>query len=183
MESMIIDYYCPDYIVQKKYEIKVNADIHQVYRIARSFNMSNSSLSQWLFKLRGFPKSLASIDGLTQFGFVILGDRKDAEIVFGLIGKFWTFSADIQQLTPANFNGFNQKGYAKAVANIAFFPVAGNRTKVVTETRVHCFDGFSGFWFRIYWTLISPFSGLIRKEWLKTIKQSSEKAETAESNN
>ncbi len=171
---MIIDRYCPNYIVSKKYEIDVAANITRVYGVARSFNMSNSSLSKWLFKLRGFPESLTSIEGLTKFGFVILGDKKEEEIVFGLVGKFWTFSANIQHLSSQEFNDFYKRGYAKAVANIALISLSENHTKVVTETRVNCADTFSAFFFRLYWTLISPFSGLIRKEWLKTIKETSE---------
>jgi len=171
---MIIDKYCPDYIVSKKYDIEVAANIARVYWAARSFNMSNSSLSKWLFKLRGFPESLTSIEGLTKFGFVILGDKKEEEIVFGLVGKFWTFSANIQHLNSQEFNDFHKRGYAKAVANIALISLSENHTKVVTETRIHCADTFSSFFFRLYWTLISPFSGLIRKEWLKTIKETSE---------
>ncbi len=171
---MIIEQFSPEYIVRKKYEIEVNANISNVYKIARSFNMSNSTLSKWLFKLRGLPESLTSIEGLTKFGFVILGDKKDEEIVFGLVGKFWTFSADIQHLNSQEFRDFNKKGFAKAVANIAFIPESENHTKIVTETRVHCTDTLSAFFFRLYWALISPFSGLLRKEWLKTIKEKSE---------
>lgn len=171
---MIIDKYCPDYIVSKKYEIDVAANITRVYRVVRYFNMSNSSLSKWLFKLRGFPESLSSIEGLTKFGFVVLEDKKEEEIVFGLVGKFWTFSANIQHLNSQEFNDFHESGYAKAVANIALFSQNENHTKVITETRVHCTDILSAFFFRLYWTFISPFSGIIRKEWLKTIKQASE---------
>ncbi len=175
---MIIDQYCPEFKVQKKYEIEVNANSSTVYNIIRSFNMSDSLMSKWLFKLRGFPESLTSIDGLTNFGFVILADKKNEEIVFGLAGKFWTLSANIQQLTPDNFNDFRENGYAKAVANIALFPQSEYQTKVITETRVYCFDSLSSFLFRLYWTFISPFSGLIRKEWLTTIKRESEKGIT-----
>ena len=39
-----------------------------------------------------------------------------------------------------------------------------------TETRIRCF-GRSALWkFRLYWTLIAPFSGLIRKAILKRVK-------------
>jgi hypothetical protein len=160
--------------MSKKYEIDVAANITRVYAVARSFNMSDSSLSKWLFKLRGLPESLTSIEGLTKFGFVILGDKKEEEMVFGLVGKFWTFSANIRHLSSQEFNCFDEKGYAKAVANIALFPKDENHTKVITETRVDCTDIISALFFRLYWTLISPFSGIVRKEWLKTIKQASE---------
>lgn len=172
---MIIDEFCPEYLIRKKYEIDVNAGIGRVCTVAHTFHMSTSSLSKWLLKLRGFPKGLTTIDGLKEFGFVILGDKEQEEIVFGVVGKFWTFPVHIQQLNPHNFNYFNKKGFVKAVGNIAFISQGENRTNVTTETRVHCFDKGSVLLFRLYWTLISPLSGLIRKEWLRTIKIESEK--------
>ncbi|MBC2713665.1 MAG: hypothetical protein HGJ94_22545 [Desulfosarcina sp.] len=171
---MIIDQYCAEYIVQKKYEIDVFANTEKIFKIARSFNMSNTSISKLLFKLRGLPENLTSLDGLKSFGFVMLGEKKEKEIVFGLVGEFWTFTAGVQYLTPQNFNDFKKNGFAKAVANIALEPIKENHTKVITETRVQCYGKLSTILFRTYWTLIAPFSGLIRKEWLKTIKANSE---------
>jgi hypothetical protein len=172
---MIIDEFCPEYLIRKKYAIDVNAGIERVYNVAHTFNMSTSLLTKWLLRLRGIPKNLSTIDGLKEFGFVILGDKKQEEIVFGLVGKFWTFPVHIQQLYPHNFKYFNKEGFAKAVGNIAFCSQSENRTNVTTETRVHCFDKRSALLFRLYWTVIEPFSGLIRKEWLRTIKIESEK--------
>ena len=172
---MIIDEFCPEYLITKKYEIDVNAGIERVYNVARTFHMSTSLLTKWLLKLRGIPYNLSTIDGLKECGFVILGDKKQEEIVFGLIGKFWTFPVHIQQLNPHDFKYFNKEGFAKAVGNIAFIPQSENITNVTTETRVHCFDKRSALLFRLYWAVIAPFSGIIRKEWLRTIKIESEK--------
>jgi len=172
---MIIDEFCPEYLISRKYEIVVNAGIEEVYNVAHTFDMSTSLLTKWLLKLRGIPKNLSTIDGLTELGFVILGDKKQEEIVFGLVGKFWTFPVIIQELNPHNFKYFHEEGFAKAIGNIAFIPQSENRTNVTTETRVHCFDKRSALLFRLYWTVIAPFSGLIRKEWLRTIKIQSEK--------
>ena len=43
-----------------------------------------------------------------------------------------------------------------------------------TETRIKCF-GRAALWkFRVYWSLIGPFSGLIRKAILKQVKTEAE---------
>jgi hypothetical protein len=172
---MIIDEFCPECLVRKQYEIDVNADIERVYNIAHTFNMSTSLITKWLLRLRGIDRNFSTIDGLKEFGFVILGDKKEEEIAFGVVGKFWTFPVHIQQLDPHNFKQFNKEGFAKAVGNIAFISQSKNITNVSTETRVHCFDKRSALLFRLYWAIISPFSGLIRKDWLRTIKTESER--------
>jgi hypothetical protein len=38
-----------------------------------------------------------------------------------------------------------------------------------TETRVHLTDPRSRVWFKLYWLVVGPFSGLIRNAWLRAI--------------
>jgi hypothetical protein len=92
-----------------------------------------------------------------------------------LIGRFWSYSAGIQPIAPENFKEFNKDGFAKAVANISLSEQADGTTCIGTETRVLCLGKASRRWFRLYWLLIGPFSGIIRKEWLRIIKQQAEK--------
>ena len=172
---MLIDKYCPIYITRSEYAIEVNASIEKVYPVVHSLNISHSKITRLLLRLRGFPADLHTFDGLKHIGFIILGDEPFKEITFGLIGKFWTYPANIQKLSIENFNDFYREGFAKAVANITFKPLNKHKTLVQTETRVFCFDKQSTFYFRLYWALIAPFSGLIRKGWLKTIKREAEK--------
>jgi hypothetical protein len=172
---MLIDTYCPVYLISKTYTKEVNAPIDKVYSVARALDAFRSRICKWLFGLRGFPSHMTTLDGLRRFGFVMLGDVPPKELAFGLVGKFWTYSGNIQRLSAESFNDFQQDGFAKAVGNIALKPLGARKTLVETETRVVCFGNQSAFCFRLYWTLISPFSGLIRKEWLKIIKIEAEK--------
>jgi hypothetical protein len=70
---------------------------------------------------------------------------------------------------------FNKAGYAKAAGNIAFIEQSDGVVRVITETRVQCLDHTSRRRFFLYWLLINPFSGIIRKEWQRLIKQKAEK--------
>jgi hypothetical protein len=45
---------------------------------------------------------------------------------------------------------------------------------LATETRVLCLDDSSRRKFKLYWTLIAPFSGLIRNEALRVVKRAAE---------
>jgi hypothetical protein len=171
---MLIDTYCPNYLISRKYAIVVNAPSEKVYPLVHSFHIAKSRLSKWLFRLRGLPTDSGTVEGLKKMGFIPLGDIPYQEVAFGLIGKFWTYSGSVQRLTADNFKDFQRKGFAKAVANITFKPLNTQKTLVMTETRVFCFDKLSTFYFRLYWAVVSPFSGLIRREWLKTIKREAE---------
>ena len=43
-----------------------------------------------------------------------------------------------------------------------------------TETRIDCVDAAALWRFRVYWTLVGPFSGLIRRDLLRLIRREAE---------
>jgi hypothetical protein len=171
---MLIDQFSPSYEVSAQYQIDIHAPIEKVYSAARHLDMSGSWIIRWLYRLRGLPTSSLTLEGMLKWGFILLADESGREIAFGLIGRFWTPSAQIQSVTANTFAEFHQPGYAKAVGNIAFLPQNFGIVRLTTETRVHCLDDISRRNFRMYWSLIGPFSGVIRKEWLRLIKQEAE---------
>jgi hypothetical protein len=75
-------------------------------------------------------------------------------------------------LTAAEFNNFSRTAFAKAAWN--FVLRAGlTETEITilsTETRIQCFGPRARWKFRIYWGLVGPFSGLIRREMLKVVR-------------
>ncbi len=169
-----IDRFLPRYDVAARYQIDVHAPVERVYQAARCLDMGDSQIVRWLYRLRGLPNSSLTLDGMLKWGFVLLADVPSQEIVFGLIGRFWTLSAQIQSVTADAFAGFDRNGFAKAAGNIAFVPQGNGSVRVTTETRVHCLGDSSRRFFRLYWLLIGPFSGVIRKEWLRLIKRGAE---------
>ncbi len=62
----------------------------------------------------------------------------------------------------------------KMMWNFYFKEVAENKTLVSTETRVSCLTKKSKMLFSLYWFFIKPFSGIIRMEMLRLIKQKAE---------
>ena len=91
--------------------------------------------------------------------------------MLGIVGKFWTSSGCLEQMNAAEFVAFNEKGYAKAAWNFHLLPQPDGSTVLSTETRVQCMDDSARKQFRRYWFFVKPFSGLIRKEMLRTIKR------------
>jgi len=171
---MLIDEFLPRYDVNARYQIDVHATISEVYLAARFLNMSSSKAVRWLYRLRGLPQGNLTLDGMLKWGFVLLADKPCNELVLGLIGRFWAASPQIQRVNADAFIKFDQPGFAKAVGNMAFIAQGDGSVRVTTETRVLCPDDASRRCFRLYWLFIGPFSGIIRKEWLRLIKQGAE---------
>jgi hypothetical protein len=108
-------------------------------------------------------------------GFKEIGRLPEQEIVLGILGKFWRPDAPIMRdWKPEEFTTLAPAGYGKAAWNFHLTPVR-DQTVVSTETRVLCHGRLERILFRCYWTLISFFSGLIRKEMLQMIKRNSER--------
>ena len=109
-------------------------------------------------------------------GFVILDEVPGEELVIGVAGKFWRPDGGrCMGLTADDFAGFSRPGYAKVAWN---FKLQANSpaesTVLSTETRIKCF-GRAALWkFRLYWGLVGPFSGLMRKAILEQVKTAAE---------
>ncbi len=171
---MLIDEFLPRYDVNARYQIDVHSTVSEVYLAARFLNMSSSRAVRWLYRLRGLPQDDLTLDGMFKWGFVLLADKPSHELVFGLVGRFWAYSPQIQRVNADAFIKFDQPGFAKAVGNMAFSGRGDGSVRLTTETRIHCPDDVTRRCFRLYWLLIGPFSGIIRKEWLRLIKQRAE---------
>ena len=104
-------------------------------------------------------------------GFILLGETPSQEILMGVIGRFWTRTADLQRLDPGGFREFDRVGYAKAAWNFAMAGENEGMIRLTTETRIYCTDAKSRRRFRLYWSVIAPFSAWIRRETLRTLKE------------
>jgi hypothetical protein len=171
---LLIDNYLPNYDVTARYGIDVHAPLPRVYETARSLDLRGSRIIRLLFRLRGLPEANLTLEGMAQWGFILLADEPEREIVHGLIGRFWVRSPQIRPVPAGDFVRIQPPGMAKAVMNLAFSPLEDGTVRVTTETRISCPDESSRRSFRRYWRLIGPFSGLIRKEWLRLIKKQTE---------
>ena len=172
---MLIDDYAPDYDVASRHHIDVEASPEAVYAATRKLDLRRSMLVRILFRLRGLPTHRLDMEGFLAFGFVLLDEVPPQELVLGLIGRFWTTRGALQRFEPAVFRAFDQPGFAKAAWTFYLTPQAEGRVRLMTETRVQCTDAASLRRFRRYWWLVGPFSGLIRKEMLRVIKQTAER--------
>lgn len=170
---MLIDEFLPEYDFEERHSIEINADAATIYEMAQDADFSESFIVRALLTLRGMSSDALSIRNLNYSKFRILGERPAKELLIGLAGRFWTPWGDLQDIDAKNFREFQKDGYAKAAWNFSI-DEADSGSRLTTETRIKCIGTTSRRCFGLYWTVVQPFSGWIRMEMLKAIKQKAE---------
>jgi hypothetical protein len=178
-DGPLIDGVLPAYDVASSHAIAVRATPRDVMAAVRRLDLSTSRLTALLLRLRGLPSRALTFDGLLRMGFTIVGERPDREIVLGLVGRFWTIDGDLRRLSSEAFLAFEEPGTARAAWVFRVEPSGEGATRLVTETRVRCADAATRRRFRVYWAVVAPFSGLIRRAALRAIRDDAERAPAA----
>ena len=185
--SSLIDDYMPRFHARERHRTMVRADPERVYAAIRETDFGRSPVISWLFRLRELPaaptgrqrrRRSLNLDGLVKSGFVVLEEHAGEEILLGLVGRFWSPAGNVRATTPERFRAFDLSGYAYAAWNFRLRPTE-SAVVLSTETRVLCTNRRSRTLFRLYWTLVGPFSGLIRREMLRLIKLNAEASQAA----
>ena len=172
---MLLEGFIPEYHFSEYHQISTNASVEHIYESIERLDLSPSIITRILYAIRRMPANAVTLKGMEEIGFRILGKQQNKELVFGIIGRFWRVHPEIINIKNSEFESFDTKGYAKAAANIMIKENSNKETIVSTETRILCTSPGSRIRFLIYWMLIRPFSGIIRKEILRIIKQEAER--------
>ena len=157
------------YAQKSRHQIEIDAPPEAVWDHVRQIDLAGPALVRFLLVARGFRME----EGPTtpeSLGFTVLSERPPRHLILGMIGKFWTRDGGLVEGEPEAFAEFNQPGYAKAVWVFQLNPLDEGRTRLITETRVQCTDAQSRRKFRRYWMLVGPFSALIRRRLLRSIR-------------
>jgi len=187
-----LDKHLPVFDYSERHETLIRATPADVFAAIRRANLRSGPLIRTLFALRSVPGLLVApratlrrfhghdrgrpvtIDSITAAGFFVLDEEAGCELVIGTIGRFWQPSGGMRPTRAEEFDGFAEPGWAKAAWNFAVAPRAGGATVLSTETRIVCTDARSRRRFRWYWTVVRPFSGLIRIELLRIVRREAE---------
>jgi hypothetical protein len=166
----------------ERHTIELTASAEQAWPVVRAMDFRRSLVVRSLMALRSVPALFSrethggealgcDVDGLLRSGFVLLEERAGEEVILGLVGRFWTPSGGVQRVTPDEFRAWTRPGFARAVWNFALTQHADGRTcTLATETRVLCTDAASRSSFLRYWRVIGPFSALIRRVMLRSVR-------------
>jgi len=170
---MLLDDFLPEFDFHERHETLIPAPPEAVRRAVQEWRPAESFLWRWLVRLRGLgsPKGTLREWGESN-GFLCLAETAH-EVVYGQAGRFWSpneRAALVSPRTIEEFRGLSDPRFAVAAMNIAVEALAPARTRLFTETRVRCLGASSRRRFRLYWLVIRPFSGLLRRAMLRGIK-------------
>ena len=187
---MLLDDFLPDYHFCEYHACVVRAPAQRVYRQVKRVDMGRSRLVRGLLTARMLPHRLQTgikaesgraitFDDFVRLGFIQLADNPPEEMVLGLVGQFWKPAARLRAISARTFKGFADSGYCKTAWNIQVRPLAPEICELSTTTRIYCLGTRARVRFTLYWGLVRPFSGLIRRVLLQLIRQAAEKTAPA----
>lgn len=121
------------------------------------------------------PPDTPILETATRTTFRLLVDEPGREIVVGTVilaprGRRCSLE------TADDYRTLAEPGFAVAAMNFEIDELATGRCRLSTETRVFATDPRSRRRFALYWALIRPGSGFIRRMWLRAIKRRAEAA-------
>jgi len=187
---MLIDELMPRYDVAARYETLVNAEPAHTLSLVQHVDFSRSRIIRVLMAVRTLGRSRRGrrnpdlneklTERIRGSGFVLLREIENQEIVIGVVGRFWQArSGIVLGLSPEEVLAFEKPSYAKALWNFHLASVGSNQTRLSTETRVQTFGPSARRKFALYWSLVGPFSGWIRKEMLRLVRKQAAQPEAA----
>ena len=190
-----IEDFLPAFHFRERHTRRIEAPPARVAAQLRDVDLADSPAIGPLFAIRGLPARLARAfarnappgaaagngrdddalraNTLGRFfdqAFVTLRDDPARGLVVGAVGAFWRNTGGIVRVAPAQFATDRSPGCARRAWMFDFQPLDGGRACLaVTETRIHCNDAAARRAMTLYWLLIRPASGLIRREMLRLL--------------
>jgi hypothetical protein len=174
---MPIEDWISDPIASKRHELTVQASPERALRLALEIPVDADPVIRMLIRMRGLRRggtggSGGSMEAFFRAnGFVQL-QRGPREIVVG-IGAPARISSDRRIASAEDWRDWDRPGWFKAAATFRAEPAEGG-SRLITETQAEATDAWARRWFRVYWLAIGPFSGLIRRRWLRQIAKAAE---------
>ncbi|MBI1815043.1 MAG: hypothetical protein HYR72_08705 [Deltaproteobacteria bacterium] len=181
---MLLDRFAPDPHFIERHRIEVHTTPQIAYRAIWTTDFGSSSLIKGLLWIRSLPSLLFrrdptprprqsfTLQTIIDNGFALLAEEPGREVVLGVVGRFWRPTGNVEPFRSEYFSDPLPPGLAKAVWNFTVDQTAPGQPVIVsTETRVVCADVASQRKFAVYWSLIRPFSGLIRIIMLRAIQR------------
>lgn len=186
MQTFLLDKLLPEYQFNETHRTLIYASPDRALKEVKQATPGEMPLVRLLFAVRSLPAILAGRQGLLTrktkplyeqmlaFGFVLLAEEPDQEIVVGVVGQMFKPRGNAPAVRDAReFAAFGAPGYAKAAMNFTVRPV-DSRTELTTETRVLTTDPVAKRQFGRYWRVIQPGSAAIRRSWLGAAKRRAE---------
>jgi hypothetical protein len=156
-----IENWLSQFDVGERHEVAMPLPPDQALRLALAVPVAPDRFIRLLLRLRGLGPE-GSIEEFMAANRFLLLERTATSYVVGMIAGPGRLAA----LDPVGWRAANAPGSLKIAADFRTEPEpAGSR--LITETRVAANGWAPLLVFRIYWLVVGPFSGLIRRRWLR----------------
>ena len=161
----LLDEVLPEWHFRERHRLRVDADPARVFAAVREVTLAETPIARALVRLRGMHArpDRPIFDEMRDVGFEVEAEELGRELAFAAVGQPWKFRGGERRRT-SDFRSFAEPGFAKMAFNFCL-----DGSTLSTETRVLLTDERSRRAFRRYWLVIRPFSGLIRRVWLRAI--------------
>lgn len=169
---MLIDRFMPHWDFHERHSTLVRATPERAYDAILSAQLTSHPVAKLLLFLRGMGRLPRTARKFAE-GFTVAAEDRPSEIVIGLEGPFWQPACRPRGVDAERFATPVPPNTARGVWNFSI-ERDGGATRVTTETRILCADD-ARTKFRLYWLVIRPFSGLIRRMMLSAIRKEAER--------
>jgi hypothetical protein len=172
--DLILDEILPRWDFREVHARRAAASAAALFVAAEAVTPAELPLTRRLMRVRSVGRKTLgrSLDEplfaqLVAQGFVLLARDPPHELVLGLCGRPWVLRGDLRKLGGRDaFAAFDEPGTVKVATNLRV-----DDGRVATETRVLATDPAARRRFGVYWAAIRPWSGVIRREWLRAIER------------
>ncbi len=159
---MGLDELLPEYVARERHERVV--DLSAERALAAALEAPLDRVTRALFALRGLPSARSHAELFRSMRFEEL-ERGETELVVGAAGTPWRPTGGIRPIEQA------AQGTVRMALAVGARPLADGRSLLWTETRVAATDDRARRAFRRYWRVVGPFSGLVRRRWLRSVSR------------
>ena len=190
----LIDAWLPTYDVRERHRTRVRATAEATYAALYEVDFGALPLARLLMGVRTLPAALRrgragvrelreragrpprpTLRALDGHGFGLLEERPPTALVIGVEGSFWRTDGALCEVSPERFRaGPPAPGTARAAWDFTVRPLGDGTVELATETRVLCADDAARRRFRLYWTIVRPGSGIIRRVMLREVRRIAE---------
>jgi hypothetical protein len=151
----------PEFDHRERHAVRVDASAERALAAVREVTPGEAPLLRVLFRLRGLKVASARPvwEQMRERGF-----RKVEPNTLFAVGRPWRL------LEGLAFEGDEREGSSARMA----MDFRAEDGVLSTETRVVLTDARARRRFRAYWLVVRPFSGLVRRSWLRAAKRRAE---------
>jgi len=177
---VILDEILPDAPHLARFDRLVDASVSRTWAALHEVTVDDLPLSRVLIAARSLrPRLLLggdarpALDAFLRLGFATVREAPPSLLVLGAVGQPWKMRGS-QTLQPAGgeeLARFDRPGFVRMAVSFELEPLADDRTRVATETRIAPTDPGAARAFARYWSIVRLGSGAVRIDLLRAVRR------------